>query len=101
MKPKSHVKDGYLHASLWLIVDRNGTVRMTRGEPDLNRNERAVAVTLKLPVSLWSTPRLTATLTVDNPAPGEATVDVQAANSALKEALGVDIDLIVRAPEHG
>ena len=94
----SIVRADHIEAALWLIVDSKGGVRMTRGHPDLGRDERAVALTLKLPTALWKVPSLQATVTVDAPPVPAPVIDVQAASDALSSALGVDIDLIVRQP---
>lgn len=83
--------------SLWLVFDDSGGVRMSRGEPALSRNERAVALTAKLPLSLWKTPQLQATLTVaSDPAGATVQLDVRAVEQALRSAIGCDVDIVVR-----
>lgn len=89
----------FLVAGLWLVIHRDGSVRSTRAEPDLDRNERAISLTLKVPKALWKTPQLRATLTIEAPDPTAQAIDITAASGALKEALGVDIDLRVNGPE--
>jgi hypothetical protein len=83
---------------LWLVFDRDGSVRMVRREPSLDRNERAMALSVRLPHSLWSTPSLSATITL---AEGETApsfnIDIEAASEALRSALGVDVH-VVEAP---
>ena len=95
----SIVRDDHIEASLWLIVRKDGYARMTRGHPELGRDERAVALTLKLPTALWKVPSLQATLTIDAPPVPAPIIDVRAASDALSGVLGVDIDLRVREPE--
>jgi hypothetical protein len=95
----SSVTNDVLTAKLWLIFRRDGTVRMTRNEPDLSRDERAVALTAKLPLALFRVPLLTAVLTVDTPEFPPQLIDIAAAGEALKSALGVDIDVRVREVE--
>lgn len=92
------VKDGIAYYSLWLIFHRDGTVRITRGQPDCDRNERALALTAKIPVAIFRTPTLSATLTISDPGPTAQQIDVAAASEALSGALGCDIDLVVREP---
>lgn len=83
----------HLEFALWLIFDREGSVRLVRSNPALSRTERAVSLTAKMPKSLWETPSLRAELTVaDN---GQTTVDIQAVAEAVRLAIGVDIDIIV------
>lgn len=89
----------HLEISLWLVLSRDGSVRCTRASPDLSRDERALSLTLKAPKALWAVPQLRATLTIEAPDPDVPPIDLTAANAALKEALGVDIDLRVNGPE--
>lgn len=88
----------HLVYGLHLIFDADGGARMTRGQPDLGRNERAVSLEVKLPLAMFRTPSLRATLTVDAPDQAAA-INVEAAGEALRGALGVDIDITVREPE--
>lgn len=81
-----------------LVFDDQGGARMTRGAPGLNRNERAVSLEVKLPLALFRTPLLRATLTVDAPDQAAA-IDLNAAQDALRQALGVDIDMQIIQPE--
>lgn len=89
----------------WLVFDSNGRVRQTVREPDISRTERKMHVSATLPKSLWSSPSLRATINVteDNHEP-KFTVDLQAAGDALRQSLGVDIDMRVVpyvAPDSG
>lgn len=85
--------DDALHFGLWLIFNRNGDVRLTRRQPALDREERAVSMTAILPLALWSTPSLSATLKID--ADAAPRIDMQVAAQAIREALGIDVDLRV------
>lgn len=84
-----------LEYGLWLIFDSEGGARMTRGVPSVDRNERAVSLTVTLPKALFRTPSLSARLTIDAPDQPLPSIDVRAAQEALRTALGVDIDLRV------
>jgi hypothetical protein len=83
----------------WLVFGDDGNLRMTRGEPDISRGERAMACTAELPLSLFSVPTLKATIGISEGVPSEFRIDVDAASDALRQAIGVDIDLRVVAPE--
>lgn len=95
----SREKDGNLIIPLWLIFDRQGNVRMTRNEPDTGRAERAMKLTATVPVALFNTPTISATLTIDAPVNAPQQIDVTAAAEALKGALGCDIDVRIVAEE--
>jgi hypothetical protein len=91
----STVKDGNVIVPLWLIFDATGTVRMTRGEPDVSRSERAMQLTVTVPLSLFKTPTIAATLTIDAPVAAIPQIDVTAAAEALRGVIGCDIDVRV------
>lgn len=96
MARETIIRDYTMEAALWLIFNRDGSVRMTRGRPDCSRDERALALTVKLPLVLFATPTLSATLTIDDPGVPAQQIDVAAASEALRGALGCDIDVVVR-----
>lgn len=98
MSASSTVRSDHIEYALWLIFDKNGGIRMTRREPGIERHERAVSLVCKLPKSLFSTPTLRATMTIDDAGAGTLAIDVEAANVAIKQALGVDIDLRINTP---
>ena len=83
--------------SFWLIFDDAGGMRLSRGEPQCGRAERAMSVSATLPKALFATPRLSATIAVSSDV-SAATIDIAAASEALRSALGVDIDLVIREP---
>jgi len=86
--------------SFWLVFSHDGGVRLTRGTPSLDRNERGMQLNVKLPHALFRTPSLRASLVIDAPEPVVPNIDLTAAAEALKASLGVDIDLkIVEQPE--
>jgi hypothetical protein len=82
--------------ALWLIFDNTGGVRLTRGEPDVGRNERAMAVTVNVPHALFKAPALRATMTIEAPEPVVPPIDLTTAAAALKQALGFDFDIRVQ-----
>lgn len=89
----SYDRGTFNEISFWLIFDRWGAVRLTRGEPDLSANERGMQMTAKLPHALFNRPQLCGTLEVQAPSTEPINLDVTAAAAALKEAIGVEIDL--------
>ncbi len=94
----SRTKDGNLIMPAWLAFDRAGNMRLTRNEPSLCRNERSMQLTITVPISLFSTPTISASLTVDAPALEVPQIDVCVAAEALKGALGCDVDVRIVAP---
>jgi hypothetical protein len=89
----SIITTNQIEYSFWLIFDSSGGVRLSRAQPDIKRDERAMACIAKLPRSLFKTPELKATITIGDPSTTGFTIDAQAASDALKAAIGVDIDL--------
>lgn len=89
----SKVKDGNIIVPLWLIFDIRGNVRLTRGEPDLSRAERAMQMTVTVPLALFKTPTISANLTIDAPEMAVPQIDLTAAAEALKAVVGCDVDV--------
>jgi hypothetical protein len=85
--------------SFWLVFDSAGGVRSVRGQPALERNERGMAMTVKVPHSLFSVPSLRATIDIQSVEPSVPPIDLTAAADALRGALGVDIDLRIHTQE--
>lgn len=83
----------------WVVFCPTRKPRITIQNPRLERDERALYIEATLPKSLWSTPQLKATITMDDPGSVDMSLDVAAASDALKSALGVDIDLKIMRPE--
>lgn len=95
----SIVRHDHIEYSLWLIFDDKGGVRLSRLRAGLNRNERAVALTVKLPTSIFKVPELKVTLTVPAGANDIPPINIEAATEALRAAVGCDID--VKVAEQG
>lgn len=85
--------------AFWLVFDVSGSIRLTRGRPDLSRNERGMAMLVRVPHALFKTASLSATMTIEAPDPVVPPIDLTAATEALKQALGVDIDVRIVMPE--
>jgi hypothetical protein len=88
-----------LNMSFWLAFDRHGYLRLSRGEPSLAANERAIAMSAQVPLSLFRTPNLSGTLTITAPEHSPPVIDVSAAEDALKAVIGCDVVLSVRDAE--
>lgn len=67
-----------LDCSCWLVIDSEGGMKMTRGEPTTGRGEVAVSVNVSVPMSLFRKPLLRATVTVPQQAGVDATTAIQA-----------------------
>lgn len=88
----------HIECGLHLIFTADGDVRMTRGEPSLGRHERSMGLTVRVPLAIFRTPALRATIHVADPGGHLPAVDVSAVSEALRGALGVDVDLVVIPP---
>jgi hypothetical protein len=87
----------HIEYEVWLTFDYFGPVRVTKQQPDLSRNERAMFMRVKLPKQLFTIPLLHANVTVEDQ--GAPKLDVIAIGEAVKLATGLDIDVRIAAPE--
>ena len=99
MARHSFIRGNEIEYGFWLVFDVAGNVRLVRGKPDIARDERAVSMTAKLPLSLFKTPELRAIIRVPDNRPQPIEIDIEAVSSVLEMALGVDVDLKVNTPE--
>lgn len=97
----STVRSDSIEYSFWLVFGVDGSLHMTRGEPNICRGERAMHCSATLPKSLFKTPELRATIGVNDTTPSELNIDVAAAGDALRQVVGCDIDLQVIKSEGG
>lgn len=96
MSPRfSTLRHSEIEYCFWLVFDAQGGMRLSRGEPTVGRDERAMSCSCKLPKTLFRTPTLSAQINVTEGGSAAFSIDVAAASDALKTALGVDIDLQV------
>lgn len=97
MSPRySTVRADSIDYAFWLIFKADGSMRFARGEPTIQRGERAMGVTAVLPKSLFRTPVLTARIGVQGEEGDRFQIDVKAASEALSAAIGCDVDLRIR-----
>ena len=100
MSPRNTtIRADKIEYGFWLMFDADGSVSLTRNEPRTGRGQIAMSCVSTLPRDLFRKPTLTATIVVDPGAPAAFNVNVQAVGDALKNALGLDIDLQVRTTE--
>lgn len=88
----------------WLVIgrgqnnQRRPSVKVTAGYPFLERNERAMNLKIELPLALFETPSLSASILVDAPAQA-IQIDAAAIAEAVQTCIGMDVDVRVVAPE--
>lgn len=99
MSVHSFVRTDHIEYGFWLVFDETGGMRASRGQPNVQRGERAMCCRAILPLSLFVTPELRATIEFAEPVQSSFQIDVQAASTALKQAIGCDVDLRVVQPE--
>lgn len=92
----SSVHGDRIEYAFWLIFKADGSMRFSRGEPSIQRGERAMGVTAVLPKSLFRVPVLTAQIGVQGEDGERFQIDVKAASEALSAAIGCDVDLRIR-----
>ena len=99
MSPRySTVRADKVDYSFWLVFGSDGTMRFSRGEPDITRGERKMKANAVLPMSLFRTPELKLTIGVDDPGAAAFNIVVGAVQDELRPVIGVDIDVRVESP---
>lgn len=91
----------------YLTLDPNGGMKLTRGVPGLRPNERAMFISVTVPISIFKVPTLRAAISVpDNLAPPIISVEtVGEIERVLAAGIGMDVtvtigDVIDKAVEH-
>lgn len=95
-----------LELDFWLIVKRGPksawpgrpSVRITAGQPNLDRAERAINLKMTLPITLFETPSITAKINVEAPRE-RVEIDVPALTESVRQAIGMDVEISVIEPE--
>ena len=91
-----------LICSLVLTFNAQGDVRLSRGAPSLSPGERSMSLDVRLPLAIFRTPQLSASLTVKAPEQGAPLIDVTAAEAALASVVGCDVMVrVVEGNERG
>lgn len=91
-----------VNLDFWLIVSPGAigawnarpSARITAAAPSLARNERAINLKVSLPIALFETPAITASITIENPGL-PVNIDARAIAEAVRGIVGMDIDLRV------
>lgn len=88
----------------WLTITRqpNGKpqVKASAGYPALGRNERAINLKMQLPLALFETPSLTASIVVEHPTQA-IVIDATAVAEAVRQVVGMDVAITVGQPGGG
>lgn len=84
----------------WLTIGRGQggsgkpSVKATAGYPSLARTERAINLKMELPIALFEAPSLSASIKVDSPAQA-VTINAETVAEAVRQAIGMDVDIQV------
>lgn len=95
---------GVMELDFWLTIARGGTmhrrpsVKVSASYPNLARNERAMRLKMSLPLALFETPALSASITVEEPTQA-IQIDATAIAEAVQTCIGMDVDVQVVVPE--
>lgn len=92
--------DKALCLDFWLIIGRANrpSVRAVADYPSsLARNERAINLKIQLPLALFETPSISASIKVEQPAQA-VTIDATAIAEAVRGVIGMDVDISVVEP---
>ena len=85
----------------WLTVGKNGSVRTTKGQPDLKWDEISIYVSLSVPIELFKRPTLSATIEIPKDKIPEQHINADTVNE-LQEVLklqGFEVKLHIQEPE--
>lgn len=91
----------------WLTVDpgdakqawnRRPGIRVSAGEPKVSARERSINLRMSLPLALFETPMLTASITVEEPERA-ISIDTSAVAEAVRQVVGMDVQITVALPE--
>lgn len=101
-----HTDKEKVSLDFWLIIhpgdpknwNRRPRVRVTAGTPALGRSERAMNLKMSLPISLFETPSISATINVAEPNQ-PVHIDASAIADAVRGIVGMDVDIQVNMPE--
>lgn len=97
MKKNSYRQGADLVCGMWLVVNSDGEVRMTRGEPGTGRGEIAVSVEVRVPMALFRKPLIRATVQVPETA-GMTDAEAIHALAEVVRASDFNVDLAVATP---
>jgi hypothetical protein len=96
----SYDRGKHWEVSLWLVFDAWGGARMTRGEPDISANERAMRLSINVPHSLFKVPQLSAKIDIAGRDAPPVELDLAAIETALSDAVGAKVEITIKEPEN-
>lgn len=84
----------------WLTLHPDEAMKLTSKRPrSVTGGGRCMALSIRVPKSLFATPELSATVTISQEQAREFKIDTVAAARALEASVGAMIDVTVRYPE--
>jgi len=93
-----------MELDFWLTIGHSATpygkrpsVKVTAGYPALARNERAINLKMSLPMALFETPSLAATIKVEQPTQA-IEINADAVAEAVRSVVGMDVVIEVKEP---
>ena len=84
-----------LEISFHLAFTAEGALRLSTRLPSLGRDERSIAMTLKVPMVLFKTPTLSATVNIRSDDAPTIEINTEAAAAALSQLFGANVDVRV------
>ena len=85
--------------TMQLIFDDKGGARMTRIQGKLASNERALDLTVTLPITMFKRPSLTASIKVDPSQIEVPPIDMTTLGNALRDQFGADVLITIDRQE--
>ena len=84
-----------LEISFHLAFAADGALRLSTRPPALGKDERSIAMTLKVPMLLFKTPTLSATVSIRADDAPKVEINTEAAAAALSQLFGANVDVRV------
>lgn len=87
-----------MRTNAWLTVNKRGSMRLTKNQPNLDPDEVSIKLELNLPDELFKRPRLMASVTIPQEAasPDEITAKtVEDCKDAIKQVTGLEMSIKV------
>lgn len=89
-----------INYSFWLRFDASGRApHVSKNPPGIGMGERAMQVKMQIPKSVFSQPQLIAKIAVEHEQTETVEIDVEAAETALVDALGCTVVVDVVHPD--
>lgn len=91
----SSVRSDHVEYSGWLVVDEAGGMKLGRARPSLSTKERAVAISLTVPRSVFKTPELKVSIEVSEGRPPDMSAVAQTVADALAAGTDLKVEVVV------